>query len=159
MVHNLSHLSWKQKINPCIFRWKFSFTMFRKVHFFCTLMPVCALRLCQFSELDEFDELSWLCMESDFNQICSWVEPMLKLRLLISHTASCDTGAYLATHESRILGTTAKFKVDGYCKTFIVYIRVIDPVDFKSDLILGLGLLLHCHIGFFCRKSWKILKN
>ena len=70
-------------------------------------------------------------------------------------------GAYLATHKSRNFGgdtpkkgTTPKLKfsklIDMVKQT--VYIGVNDPAESKSGLIFGLGLLLHCHFGSFCRK-------
>ena len=37
----------------------------------------------------------------------------------------------------------------------IVYIRVIDPVEPKSGVISELGILLHCHFGYFCQKKEK----
>ena len=41
----------------------------------------------------------------------------------------------------------------------IVDIEVIDPAWSKSGLIFKLGLLIHCHFGYFCGKLGKILKN
>ena len=41
----------------------------------------------------------------------------------------------------------------------IVYIRVIDPVEPKSGVISELGILLHCHYGYFCQKFEKSFIN
>ena len=72
-----------------------------------------------------------------------------------------NPGAYLTTHESQNFGggapekgTTAKFTdFDKY----IVYSRVIDPAESKSGIIIGFGLLLH--LGYFCPKLKRYLKN
>ena len=75
-----------------------------------------------------------------------------------------ESGAYLATHESRNFGgdtpekgTTPNLKFWKFADfdKQIVYIGVIDPAEFKSDIIFGLGLLLHCHFGYFCQNFEK----
>ena len=80
---------------------------------------------------------------------------------IITYSMPKVSGAYLATHESRNFGggtpkrgTTPKLKFLKLTEIVkqIVYIGVIDPAEFKSGLILRLGLLLHCHSGSFCRK-------
>ena len=43
----------------------------------------------------------------------------------------------------------------------IVYIGVIDPAESKYGLIFEIGILLHCHFGYFCqtlkKKSEKLV--
>ena len=77
-------------------------------------------------------------------------------------------GAYLATHESRNFGgetpkkgTTPKLKFSKLIDKVkqIVYIGVNDPAESKSGIIFGLGLLLHCHFGFFVANFEKYSKN
>ena len=80
-----------------------------------------------------------------------------------SSSLGYKSGAYLATHETRNFGgdTPKKGTTPKLTEIVkqIVYIGVIDPAESKSGLILRLGLLIHCHIGSFCRKLWKFSKN
>ena len=94
---------------------------------------------------------------SNFSIYCCVVRIMIGLRGVFSHPRVTKFWGGDTLRKR----TTPKFKFEKLADIVkqIVYIGAIDPAEFKSGLILRLGLLLHCHIGSFCRKILKFFKN